>query len=238
MNKFKNLPTHVSMIMDGNGRWAENKGLKRFEGHLEGVKRVRSCLEYAGKLGLKYLSLFAFSEENWGRPETEVNFLMDIMLESLVKELPDLQKNNVRLLIKGNIPRLASKLSDMIKYCEDETAKNTGTTLVLFLSYSGKWDILQASQKLVEEYLNKGTNDGINIDYKDLEKYLITSDIPNPDLIIRTSGEKRISNFLIWQGAYSEFYFTDVLWPDFKEDEFEKALISFDKRERRYGKIK
>ena len=240
MNKFEKLPKHVSIIMDGNGRWAKMKGEERIMGHIEGSESVRVCLKYAVKLGLPYLSLFAFSEENWARPEAEINFLMNMMLDSLIKELPSLNENNIRLLVKGNKARLNFELLEMIDHCEISTSKNTGTTLVLFLSYSGKWDILQATKKIVNEYLatpNTTLNE-LKINENDFSKYLVTSDLPDPDLIIRTSGEKRLSNYLLWQGAYSEFYFTDVLWPDFREDEFEKALISFDKRERRYGKVK
>ncbi len=234
MRNFEKIPAHVSMIMDGNGRWAKNQGKERIDGHKEGVESVRACIEYAAEQGINYLSLFAFSEENWARPQAEVSFLMALMVKSLLNEMPLFMKNNIKLLVKGNRARLSDELNKTIIDCEEKTHSNSRLTLVIFLSYSGKWDVVQAAKRAAEEIMQKGDE----FNESDFSKYLITSDIPDPDLIIRTSGEKRLSNYLLWQGAYSELYFTDILWPDFKREEFENALISFEKRDRRYGKVK
>lgn len=234
----KRLPTHVSIIMDGNGRWATSRGEERFEGHKEGKESVRVCCEFAVQKGIKYLSLFAFSEENWNRPEDEVLALMSLMVYSIVNEKPTFQKNNIRFLVLGDKKRLSKELVDQIQNAEDETAHNTGLTLIVFLSYSGKWDIIQAVQKYADykiAQLQKGEDvSELSIDL--FSKLLVTDGIPDPDLIIRTSGEQRISNYLLWQSAYSEFYFTNTLWPDFRKNEFQLALDCFASRERRFGK--
>lgn len=240
MDENKRLPVHVSIIMDGNGRWARERGKERIYGHAEGVESVRACVEAAVETGVRYLSLFAFSEENWGRPDSEVAFLMEMMMKSIREELPKLQESGVRLLVLGHLSRLSDSLNAAIDECVRKTAGNSTLTLIVFLSYSGKWDILQAALKLAAEMsehperkealMEMGT-DGF-------DRYLVTAGIPDPDLIIRTSGEQRLSNYLLWQGAYSEFLFTDVLWPDFRKDDFRAALEEYAGRDRRYGKVK
>ncbi len=226
MEETGKLPVHVSIIMDGNGRWAKERGKERVYGHFEGVESVRACTEAAVETGVKYLSLFAFSEENWGRPDQEVNTLMELMFKSMQDELPTLLKNDVRFVVLGNRARLSDKLNAGIDDLMARTASCSRLTLIVFLSYSGKWDILQAARKMAQAGADE------------LEPFLVTAGFPDPDLIIRTSGEQRLSNFLLWQGAYSEFYFTDVLWPDFRKDAFREALDEYARRDRRYGKVK
>ena len=226
MEKTGKLPVHVSIIMDGNGRWAKERGKERVYGHFEGVESVRACTEAAVETGVKYLSLFAFSEENWGRPDQEVNTLMGLMFKSMQDELPTLLKNDVRFVVLGNRARLSDKLNAGIDDLMARTASCSRLTLIVFLSYSGKWDILQAARKMAQAGADE------------LEPFLVTAGFPDPDLIIRTSGEQRLSNFLLWQGAYSEFYFTDILWPDFRKDAFREALADYARRDRRYGKVK
>lgn len=226
MEETGKLPVHVSIIMDGNGRWAKERGKERVYGHFEGVESVRACTEAAVETGVKYLSLFAFSEENWGRPDQEVNTLMGLMFKSMQDELPTLLKNDVRFVVLGNRARLSDKLNAGIDDLMARTASCSRLTLIVFLSYSGKWDILQAARKMAQAGAD------------DLEPFLVTAGFPDPDLIIRTSGEQRLSNFLLWQGAYSEFYFTDILWPDFRKDAFREALADYARRDRRYGKVK
>lgn len=220
------IPQHIAIIMDGNGRWAKERGKERVYGHFEGVESVRACTEAAVENGIKYLSLFAFSEENWGRPDQEVNTLMELMFKSMQDELPTLLKNDVRFVVLGNRARLSDKLNAGIDDLMARTASCSRLTLIVFLSYSGKWDILQAARKMAQAGADE------------LEPFLVTAGFPDPDLIIRTSGEQRLSNFLLWQGAYSEFYFTDVLWPDFRKDAFREALADYARRDRRYGKVK
>ena len=226
MEETGKLPVHVSIIMDGNGRWAKERGKERVYGHFEGVESVRACTEAAVETGVKYLSLFAFSEENWGRPDQEVNTLMELMFKSMQDELPTLLKNDVRFVVLGNRARLSDKLNVGIDDLMARTASCSRLTLIVFLSYSGKWDILQAARKMAQAGADE------------LEPFLVTAGFPDPDLIIRTSGEQRLSNFLLWQGAYSEFYFTDILWPDFRKDAFRDALAEYARRDRRYGKVK
>lgn len=231
------IPTHVSIIMDGNGRWAESKGLPRTAGHIEGVETVRVILKEAARTGVKYLSLYAFSEENWNRSENEVKALMGLMLKSLVGEIDALMQEGVRLMILGNRARLSDELNATIDECMRRSASNATITLVIFLSYSGKWDILQAARRFAEDVVaNPSLLDRATMD--DFGGYLVTDGIPDPDLIIRTSGEQRISNYLLWQAAYSEFYFTDVLWPDFRQQAWKDAMDAYSKRDRRYGKTK
>jgi len=225
--------THVSIIMDGNGRWAQERGMRRSNGHIEGVNSVRACTEEAVRQGIKYLSLFAFSEENWGRPQEEVDLLMQLMMKSISDEVGTLMENSVRFVVLGNRERLSPALEEAIEQLEKLTANNIKLTLIVFLSYSGKWDIAQAASRMASD-IAAGKAPG---ELK-LEDYLVTTGIPDPDLIIRTSGEQRISNFLLWQAAYSEFYFTPVLWPDFREEEFKNALKEYLLRDRRYGKVK
>ncbi len=237
---IENVPVHVSMIMDGNGRWAKERGKERVYGHFEGVESVRACVEAAVETGVKYLSLFAFSEENWNRPEEEVLALMELMVKAMAAEMEKLNRNGVRFMVLGNRERLGENLNRTIDECMEMTAGNDRLTLIVFLSYSGKWDILQAAKKLALEILEHPEKREVidTMGVSDFDPYLVTAGIPDPDLIVRTSGEHRISNYLLWQGAYSEFLFTDVLWPDFRKPEFYQALESYSKRDRRYGKVK
>ena len=234
------VPVHVSIIMDGNGRWARERGQERVMGHFEGVESVRACTEAAVEAGVKYLSVYAFSEENWNRPGTEVSALMELMAKCIENEIDTFMKNGVRMVVLGNRARLGAALNAAIDGCMEMTAGNSVMTLVIFLSYSGRWDILQAAQKLALEIADHPERrDSLgNMDIEDFGNYLVTAGIPDPDLIIRTSGELRLSNYLLWQGAYSEFYFTDTLWPDFRKPQFRAALEDFARRERRYGKVK
>lgn len=237
MEENKRIPKHVSIIMDGNGRWAKERGHERVFGHTHGVESVRACTEAAVEAGVRYISLFAFSEENWGRPDSEVGTLMKLMFKSMVDELDTLMKNNVRFVVLGNRSRLSDDLNKAIDGLMAKTAANDTLTMIIFLSYSGKWDILQAAKTLAKEC----NGDPAKIDalsFEDLDSHLVTAGYPDPDLIIRTSGEQRISNYLLWQGAYSEFLFTPVLWPDFGKAEFFAALEEYAKRDRRYGKVK
>ena len=235
-----NVPVHVSMIMDGNGRWAKERGKERVFGHFEGVESVRACVEAAVETGVKYLSIYAFSEENWNRPQDEVVALMGLMVKAMAAEMEKLNSNGVRFMVIGNRERLDDELNETIDKCMEMTAANDTLTLIVFLSYSGKWDILQAAKKMAAEILeNPERKDEImSCGIEGFDKYLATAGIPDPDLIVRTSGECRLSNYLLWQGAYSELLFTDTLWPDFRKDEFKSALEYYSKRDRRYGKVK
>lgn len=212
--------------MDGNGRWAKERGKERVYGHLEGVESVRAVMEECVDKGIRYLSLFAFSEENWNRPEKEVMALMELMLSSMVKELPTFLGHGVRFMVLGNRARLSDKLNNTIDEIMRKTEGGTGVTMILFISYSGRWDIEQAARRMAAE-----GGDSI-------EPYLVTAGIPDPDLLIRTSGEKRISNFLLWQISYTELVFTDIFWPDFRKENFRAALREFASRDRRFGKVK
>ena len=229
------LPKHVSIIMDGNGRWAKLRGKERVYGHSEGVGSVRACLEKAVELGIEYLSLYAFSEENWNRPQEEVDTLMGLMMKCIGQELDNFMENNIRFVVLGNRSRLGNGLNEAIDQMMATTSVNTGTTLIVFLSYSGKWDILQAMKKAAAT-LTPGQLQQMKTE--DLDPFLVTAGIPDPDLLIRTSGELRISNYMLWQTAYTEFYFTDTLWPDFRKPQFEEALEAYASRDRRYGKVK
>lgn len=224
------IPTHVTIIMDGNGRWAKARGLERINGHFEGVESVRDCCEYAVEVGIRYLSLYAFSTENWGRPQDEVTGLMALMARSVLKERPVFMKNNIRFRVIGDRTPLPSDLCDDIQEAEDETSTNTGLTLIVMLNYSGKWDIIQAARRYAAE------GGGEPLDDKLFSSYLSTAGIPDPDLMIRTSGEQRISNYMLWQCAYTEFYFTETLWPDFRREQFQSALDVYAGRQRRFGK--
>lgn len=234
------VPVHVSMIMDGNGRWAKERGKERVYGHFEGVESVRACVEAAVEHGVRYLSIFAFSEENWNRPEDEVVALMGLMVKAMAAEMEKLNRNGVRFMVLGNRERLGEDLNATIDECMEMTKDNDTLTLIVFLSYSGKWDILQAAKKMAAEMMAdpQKRNEIESMGVEGFDRYLVTAGIPDPDLIVRTSGEHRISNYLLWQGAYSEFLFTDVLWPDFRKEEFRQALESYSKRDRRYGKVK
>lgn len=226
MEELPKIPTHVSIIMDGNGRWARLRGMERVRGHMEGVESVRAVTEASVEMGIKYLSLFAFSEENWGRPTTEVEALMEIMFNSMKNEFHTFLANGVRFRVLGNRARLSDSLNEAIDFLEKATEKADRLTLILFLSYSGKWDIQQAADRMAAA----GDHD--------IEPYLITAGVPDPDLIIRTSGENRLSNYLLWQAAYSEFVIVDTLWPDFRKDSLRAALQEYASRDRRFGKVK
>ncbi|MDD4057838.1 MAG: polyprenyl diphosphate synthase [Bacteroidales bacterium] len=232
MTNREKIPVHVTIIMDGNGRWAKKQGLKRIFGHKAGVESVRQATEFAAEKGIKYLSLFAFSEENWSRPQDEVNLLMELMVDAILKETPKLVKNNVKFLVVGERTKLPRVVQEKIISAEQSTSASTGLTLIVFLSYSGKWDIMQAAARCYKE---EGVS-GETLSPEKFEKYLATAGIPDPDLLIRTSGEKRISNYMLWQTAYTEFYFPEVLWPDFRKNDFLIALEEYSARERRYGK--
>ncbi len=230
-----NLPKHIAIIMDGNGRWAKKQGLLRAFGHENGTKSVRIVVESCAKLGISNLTLYAFSTENWNRPSLEVETLMKLLITSLQKELPTLQKNNIRLSAIGNIELLPASAQKQLLEVIDNTKENSQMTLTLALSYGSREEIVTA----VKNICNKVKNNIISIDNIDeliINQHLYTQNLPDVDLLIRTSGEHRISNFLLWQIAYAELYFTDVLWPDFKEDDLYEAIISYQKRERRFGK--
>lgn len=229
------LPEHVAVIMDGNGRWAKEHGKPRVFGHKNGVKAVRETTEAAAELGVKYLTLYAFSTENWNRPSFEVNALMTLLVETLRKELETLNKNNIRLQAIGDLSKLPSKTHKALLEGIANTSNNTRMTLVLALNYSAKWEILEATKK-ISEAVKSGTINPDEIDESMFANSLSTQGIPDPELLIRTSGEHRVSNFLLWQIAYAEFYFTDIFWPQFDKQEFYKAILNFQNRERRFGK--
>lgn len=229
------LPNHIAVIMDGNGRWAKQHGKQRTFGHKNGVVSVREIVEGAAELGIKYLTLYAFSTENWNRPKLEVNTLMTLLVSTINKETKTLIKNNVRLLAIGNIENLPSKVKKELNGAIEKTANSTGLSLVLALNYSSKWEILNAVKKISLKVENN------EISSKDIDETLFvenltTFNIPDPELLIRTSGEYRISNFLLWQIAYTELYFTNKLWPEFRKDDLHDAIIDFQNRERRFGK--
>ena len=235
MQTIMNVPQHITIIMDGNGRWAKKQGLIRLRGHAAGRDSVRACTECCAEIGVRYLSLFAFSEENWGRPADEIRGLMDMMAQAMLEERETFRKNNVRFRVIGDRDRLSEKLVEGIRALEEETAANTGLTLIIMLSYSGKWDILQAARRYAADCVAAGKE--LPLEEAGFDGYLATAGVPDPDLMIRTSGEQRISNYLLWQCAYTEFYFTPVLWPDFRKKDLLQAIDSFNMRERRYGKV-
>jgi undecaprenyl diphosphate synthase len=230
------LPRHIAIVMDGNGRWAKRRGLPRIAGHKVGVESVKSIVKACSTKGIEALTIFAFSTENWQRPPEEVTFLMGLILHVFDKELLELQENNVQLHVIGDRSVLNAKMRAAIEAAEQRTAANTGLKLVIAFSYSGRWDMVQAMRRIgakiqVDELSPQEINDDV------ITAHLSTASFPEPDLFIRTSGEIRISNFLLWQLAYSELYFTDVLWPDFREEELDKALVAYTQRERRLGKV-
>lgn len=231
----KRVPQHVAIIMDGNGRWAKKQGLNRIFGHQHAITSVREATEAAVELGVKYLTLYTFSTENWNRPQAEINALMDLLVKSIENETPTLSKNGVKLDVIGDFSRLPKSVVARLNSCIEETKNNTRMTLVLALSYSSRWEILQAVQSLCKQ-VAEGQITPQDIDETIFSSNLSTKDIPDPDLLIRTSGELRISNFLLWQIAYSELYFTDVHWPDFRKNDFFEAIFSYQARERRFGK--
>ena len=229
------LPRHVAIIMDGNGRWAKAKGKDRSFGHQEGVVSVRKIMDAVTQLGLKYLTLYTFSTENWNRPEEEVQALMSLLVSAIHRETPDMMKKNVRLTAIGDLSRLREDAYNTLQECIDTTSANTGTTLVLALSYSSRWEITRAARQLAQEVLEQKINPN-DITEAMVSDHLTTKNIPDPDLLIRTGGEKRISNFLLWQLSYAEFFFTDGFWPDFREEELYEAILYYQQRERRFGK--
>ncbi len=229
------LPRHVAIIMDGNGRWAKAKGKDRSFGHQEGVVSARKIMDAVTQLGLKYLTLYTFSTENWNRPEEEVQALMSLLVSAIHRETPDMMKKNVRLTAIGDLSRLREDAYNTLQECIDTTSANTGTTLVLALSYSSRWEITRAARQLAQEVLEQKINPN-DITEAMVSDHLTTKNIPDPDLLIRTGGEKRISNFLLWQLSYAEFFFTDVFWPDFREEELYEAILYYQQRERRFGK--
>ena len=230
-----NVPTHVAIIMDGNGRWAERQGLPRIKGHEEGVRRVEEIMRYAGGHGVKYLTLYAFSKENWQRPKHEVTFLMELLSDYLDRKRKELMENNVRFQAIGNLSDLPEKAQQQIARNTRETGKNTGLVTTFAFSYSSREEITHACRNLARQAAT-GAIRPEDITEKNISENLYTANIPDPDLLIRTSGEMRISNFLLWQISYSELYITEKLWPEFTEEEFIKALNDYQKRERRFGR--
>lgn len=230
------LPGHVAIIMDGNGRWAQRHGLERIYGHKQGVDTVKKVVEAAGEVGLKYLTLYAFSQENWNRPKTEVDALMGLMAEAIVRETPELMRQQVRIKVIGHTTDLPSGVWGKMEKLIADTAENTGVTLILALSYGARWEILRAARLLAEEYKAGNFDSPEQLDEACFSARLTTAGIPDPDLLIRTSGECRLSNFLLWQCAYTEFCFVDKCWPDFEKEDFYLSIRDFQQRERRFGK--
>ena len=229
------LPEHVAIIMDGNGRWAKAQGQPRSYGHQEGVVSVHKIMDAVTRLGLRYLTLYTFSTENWNRPEEEVQALMSLMVTAIHRETPNMMEKNVRLIAIGDLSRLRPDAYATLQECIETTADNTGTTLVLALSYSARWEITEAARQIARE-VSEGQLRVEEITEAMVTNHLTTKGIPDPDLLIRTGGEQRISNFLLWQLSYAEFYFTEVFWPEFREEEFYEAILYYQRRERRFGK--
>ena len=235
MSSLDSIPQHVAIVMDGNGRWANKRLLPRAAGHKEGVKAVKNIIEASAAVGIKYLTLFAFSSENWNRPKTEVSALMDLFVSSLDKEVSNLDKNGIRIQFIGDREQFGQKLQEKIKQAEQITAKNEKFYLNIAANYGGRWDIVQACKAICEKVQSQSM--GIeSIDEKEFALHLSTNHMPDPDLLIRTAGELRISNFLIWQLAYTEFYVTDLCWPDFDEKQLHIALKEYAKRKRKFGR--
>ena len=234
MKKEESKPKHIAIVMDGNGRWAKKRGESRIEGHRKAKKSVRESIEFCVENKIDYLSLFAFSTENWNRPRLEVKALMNLLHVVIKDELLNLIQQNIKLKVIGNLQELPEKTRKSLKKAISDTENNDGLTLILAINYSGKWDIINATKKIIE---NNPKVDLANFNEKYFEKNLSTSNIPDPELIIRTSGEQRISNFYLWQSAYSELYFTNILWPDFSKKELNNAIFEFKKRNRRFGSV-
>ncbi len=226
-----NLPKHIAITMDGNGRWAESQGKLRVFGHKNGVTAVRDIVESAAEIGIKYLTLYAFSTENWNRPKSEVNALMTLLISAINKEAKNLMDNNIKLCTIGDTDSLPLKAKKELIEAIEKTKDNTRMTLILALSYSGRWEILNAAKNLIADGIDPNA-----INEEIFQQYLTTKSVPNPELLIRTSGEYRISNFLLWQIAYSELYFTKTLWPDFRRVDLENAILDYQSRQRRFGK--
>lgn len=229
------IPNHIAIIMDGNGRWAQSRGKTRVIGHKSGVESVRSSVSYARKMGVKALTLFAFSSENWQRPEAEVSVLMELFMLVLNREVKRLHKNDICFRVIGDVSRFSNKLQEKIKAAEQLTQNNNGMVLSVAANYGGRWDIANAAQILARQVIDKKI-ELEQITEQSLQTHTCLSDLPELDLLIRTGGDHRISNFLLWQAAYTELYFTDILWPDFNETQFNEAVIDFTQRERRFGK--
>ncbi len=230
MIKVPKIPNHVAIIMDGNGRWAKERGFERYIGHKVGVESVREIIEVSKKYGINYLTLYTFSRENWKRPKKEINFLFNLLKKTLEEELEGLKRNNIRILVMGRIDELPKDVRNFLKKCMEETKKCTGMNVILALNYTGRKEIVDAVNRILK-------NKKRILSEKEFSKYLYLNDVPEPDLLIRTSGELRISNFMLWQIAYTEFYFTNKLWPDFRKREFLEAIEEFSKRERRFGGV-
>jgi undecaprenyl diphosphate synthase len=233
---LNNLPQHIAVIMDGNGRWARRQGAKRIFGHRNAIEAVRQTAEASAELGIKYLTLYAFSTENWKRPKAEISGLMELLVSTIKKETSTLTKNNIRLSSIGDIAALPKSCQRELQESKDLTKDNDGLNLILALSYSGRWEIVEAVKDLLKD-VKKGILDTDDITNDIFSDYLCTKNIPDPELLIRTSGELRISNFLLWQIAYSELYITDILWPDFRKENLYEAIVAYQKRERRFGKV-
>jgi undecaprenyl diphosphate synthase len=231
------IPQHIAIIMDGNGRWAKEQGQDRLFGHFHGVQSVRDIVEGCAEIGVKYLTLYAFSTENWDRPQQEVTGLMELLVETIRKEVPILNKNNIRMHFIGELTMLPPGAQQALQEARDLTADNTGLNLIMALSYSSRWELMDAVKKIALD-VSKGVINPEQINQDVLQQYLATSQFPDPELMIRTSGEYRISNFLLYQLAYAELYFTQTRWPDFRKENLYEAIIDFQKRDRRFGKLK
>ena len=236
MNEKLNIPNHVAIIMDGNGRWASQNGFDRSYGHMMGVESVKDVIDESLVLGVRYLTLYAFSFENWSRPKTEVDGLMELFCSTIISQKDILKKRGVRVLFMGDKDALSLKVCEYIKICEDETSQNLKLTLVVALNYSSRMELTNAT-KLISRKVLSGELSIDDITESVISKHLYIGSVPDPDLIIRTSGECRLSNFLLWQSSYSEFYFTSVFWPEFKKEEYREAIEVFSKRKRRFGNI-
>lgn len=233
---FNNLPLHIAVIMDGNGRWAKGKGAARIFGHRNAIQAVKDVTEGCGELGVKYLTLYAFSTENWGRPKEEVDALMELLVNTLKKEINTLHENQVKLHTIGDVGHLPKDCQNNLEEAIEATKNNSGLTLQLALNYSGRWEIVEATKKLAEE-VKKGLIQPQEIDEHYFAEHLKTAGVPDPELLIRTSGELRVSNFLLWQIAYTEIFITPTLWPDFRKENLYEAICAYQKRERRFGKV-
>lgn len=231
---MEKIPAHIAIIMDGNGRWAEAQGKERYEGHIEGVASVKACIKAARKSGVRYLTLYAFSTENWGRPQAEVDALMQLFCKSVTKETPELVEQGVRVQIIGRRDRFSEEVRERLLHIEESTAQGDKLTLVLAFDYSSRDELVRAS-RLIAAKVERGELSAGDVDDKLISAHLDTSNIPDPDLIIRTSGECRLSNFMLWQASYAEMYFPQTMWPDFREEAFAKALEVYAERNRRYG---
>lgn len=231
-----NIPRHIAVIMDGNGRWAKQQGQDRLFGHASGVESVRSTIKSAREFGVEYLTLYAFSTENWNRPKEEVDALMDLLVQSIANEVDELDENNIRLITIGDESKLPEDCQKSLMWAKEKTKNNKELTLILALNYSARWEIIRALKEIAEEIENHQLK-AVEINEEIFERFLSTKDIPDPELLIRTSGENRISNFLLWQIAYTEFHFTNVYWPEFRREHFMQALLDYQNRERRFGLV-